>query len=430
MRQRLLSLGIWGTTTAGLALFAGCLEPPDISKAAAPDEATQSAPIMGGSTNVELKKKEEILVGLLDGKLDAKDIQKKLDKEFKDLDQGELERRLKAIKDALAGLDVQKGKPVRAGPERDMVMARFYFTERRFIEAGEHLSKILDADPEHPEARNLLARCFYFLGNPDRTLEELELRISQLDKKRATSGWDDRDAYEYVDALFLIGAAVLESPGTSRENLERGQRAWTKYLELAPNSEAAEKVKNGLVEIEAGLRGEGRLAQAQQVRAAAAMGQGQGVKGGAASFGGGGMGPAAKEADRVKNLPADASPFDRAMAELLDALDTRDPAGAQTALGKAKSIKPEDPDVLTSEARLKVQVGSIPEALELYGQIIKRYPDHMPAWHYMGMAHMMGGDPGQAAKTWEHIQQKDPAYFNQANLARRVEVAKRMAQGR
>ena len=110
--------------------------------------------------------------------------------------------------------------------------------------------------------------------------------------------------------------------------------------------------------IEAGLRGEGRLAQAQVAKAAAAMGTAQGVKGGAASFGGGGMGPTAKKADRVKNLPADASPFDRAVATMLDALDMRDAASALEAIAAAEQTQPKAPVVMTSKARARALLRS------------------------------------------------------------------------
>ncbi len=419
---------------AALVLTAGCLEPPNVGKAADPKTAESAAPIMGGATNAELQKKVAILEDFLDGKLTAEQVQKRLTKDFGNLDDETRTQRLKALQEALEGLGdgVGKGNPMPKGAKRDLIFARYYFTERRFIEAGELLSGILDQNPDHPEARILLARCFYFLGNPDRTLQELELRLQQLEKKRMGNpeGWNDRDAYEYVDALFLIGAAVLESPGTSRDNLEKGKRAWETYLQMAPNSTAVEKVKEGLAEIEAGLRGEGRLAQAQVAKAAAAMGSGQGVKGGAASFGGGGMGPEAKQADRVKNLPADASPFDRAVATMLDALDARDAATALEAIAAAEKIQPNAPVVMTSKARAMVVTGSIPEGLQLYGQIIKRHPDYVPAWHYMGMAHLMSGDPGQAASSWEQVQKLDAKYFADNNLARRVQVAKKMAQGR
>jgi len=411
-----------------------CLEAPGVGAAAAPEEAESRAPVMGGSTNTELKRKLDILEGLLDGTLTVQDVQKRIEKDFADLAPADREEKLKQLKETLAGLPqhLSTGKGMPKGPERDMVLAQFYFSERRFIESAELISRVLDVRSDYPEARNLLARCFFFLGNPDRTIQELEFRIAQLDKNQQARALSDSEGLEYLEGLFLIGAAVLESPGTSRENLERGKRAWENYLVAAPDSPQRPRVEEGLEEIRAGLRGEGRLAQAPTVRSATAMQAPQGVKGGAASFGGGEaqMGPAAKAGDRLKNLPADASPADKAIAGMLDALDGRDVAAATKFLTDAEALVPGEPVVLVGKGRLFVQTGKIPDALRLFGEIIKRNPDYMPAWHYNGMAHMMSGDPTQAVESWQTIRERDPAYFEANNLGQRIEVAKRMAQGR
>jgi Flp pilus assembly protein TadD len=108
----------------------------------------------------------------------------------------------------------------------------------------------------------------------------------------------------------------------------------------------------------------------------------------------------------------------------------RDALAAEIEIKKAASEQPDHPDVMTAEARLLVQTGEVEQSLRRYGEIIKRYPNHMPAWHYNGMAHMMSGDPAQAVKSWEHIQKADPGYFAANDLGRRVEVARRMQAGR
>ena len=418
------------SATLSLSLVASlaCHEPPPVGRAAAPERAEGHTSIMGGATNVELNAKVAILKALLDGKLTRNDLQKRIEKDFAHMSAEEKDKKLKILKEALGDLPptVGAGKPMADGPDRSMILARFYFAERRFIESSEHLTAVLDAAPAYNEARNLLARCFFFLGNPDRTIQELEVRMRQIEAKQKAGTMDEGDSMEYVDALFLIGAAVAETPGTSKQNLEKGKLAWEGYLKLAPESPSRERVLQGLEEIKQGLRGEGRLAQGPMRKAAQAGMGAQGVKGGSASFAGG---PAAKSADRVKNLPKDASPFDRAVAAGLDALDMRDIAKAQTALEEASKIKPGDPLVETGIARIWVQTGKVPEAMRKYGEIIKRNPDFMPAWHYYGMAHLMNNDPGQAAKSWEHIQKTNPDYFTKHNLARRVQIAKRMAQG-
>ncbi len=54
----------------------------------------------------------------------------------------------------------------------------------------------------------------------------------------------------------------------------------------------------------------------------------------------------------------------------------------------------------------------------------------MPAWHYVGMAHLMSNDPKQAAESWAHILKVNPAYAKEHALDRRIKVAQRMASGR
>jgi len=363
---------------------------------------------------------------MLDGKIDPRKAAAVIDKEFGDLDPDEQEKRVASLVEALkeaSGL-AKDGKV--AGPKRDMVIARLYFAERRFIEAGMLLSQVLDTDPIFPGARNLLARCFYFLGNPDRTIVELDYILNHPKQSK--------QADERLDALFLIGAAVVEQPGTSRQNLEKGLWAWDAYLKEAPDSPQRPQVEKGLEELRAGLRGEGRLAQAQIAKKQTAMSGGQSVTGGQASFQGAAGGPPGGRKgpppEHVKNLPPDATPFDRTVATALDALGNGDLAGAEKLLDQAATTQPNHPEVMVGLARVYVQTGRTDEGLRKYGETIKRYPDHMPAWHYNGMAHMMGNDPRQAAESWEHILKVDPAYAKKFSLDRRAKVARRMASGR
>lgn len=417
---------------AGLSLLSsGCLESPGVGRAAEPGQARSNAPVMGSSTtNEDLSKKVAILEGLLDGKMDAKAAAKSIDAAFGELPKEEQEKRIASLVQALqeAG-QASKGKAMPKGPARDMIIARMYFSERRFVEAATLLSKVLDQDPRFPGARNLLARCFFFLGNPDRTIAELEYILS--DPRQS------RDVDERLDAFFLIGAAVVEQPGTSQENLEKGRTAWESYLREAPESPQREQVEKGLEDIRAGLRGEGPLAQAAIVKQQAAMAGGQNVMGGSASFDGqpspgGPMGPPGdgKKPERVKNLPEGATPYQVAVAHGLDAMDLGDLAGAEQKLSEANGLKPRQAEVLVGLGRVYVQTGRYPEALQTFGEAIKLHPGYMPAWHYNGMAHMMSGDPKQAAASWQRILDEDPSYAQQFSLDKRIDVARRMAGGR
>lgn len=416
----------------GALLSVGCLEAPGVGRAAAPNVADQGAPVMGSSTtNSQVKAKVDILEDLLDGKIDPAQAADRIDQTFKDLSKEEQDKRLANLREALRELPgtTAKGRAMAQGPDRDMIFARLYFSERRFIDAATRLSRVLDVNPVYPGARNLLARCFFFLGNPDRTIQELQFIL-----KHPTQG---AERGERLDALFLLGAAVLESPGTSRANLQSGLDAWTAYLQEAPDSPQRPQVEEGLKTIEAGLRGEGRLAQGDALRKEATMDAPQNVMGGQASFRGqpapaGPGGPAAAGArpERVKNLPADASPYARSLATGLDALDRGDLATAESELKKAEAQKAKAPESLVGLGRVFVRSGRIDEALRTFGEAIKLHPDYMPAWHYNGMAHMMSGDPRQAAESWEHIMKADPAYAQKFSLDRRAAVARRAARGR
>lgn len=120
------------------------------------------------------------------------------------------------------------------------VQAEKLFEQQKFIESAKLLSKLLDQDPKLPGARNLLARCFFFLGNPDRSLEELQFVLSTAPLGTEAS----------LDALFLMGAVALEA-NLSDSNFKKGKKAWEVYLKVAPKSNLIEKVTTGLVEMRA-----------------------------------------------------------------------------------------------------------------------------------------------------------------------------------
>lgn len=410
---------------------AGCLEPPGVGRAADPGKAPGPAPWGSATTNSELEKKLSLLNDVLDGKITGENLVERVKKDWPDLTDEQRSRTLSGVTALIEDLQQsgQAGKPIAPGPDREMAVAQLYFSERRFIEAGTILSKILDEKPTYPNARNLLARCFFFLGNRDRTLVELEFVLSNPEQQK--------DKEEVLDALFLMGAAVAETPGMSRANLEKAKGAWETYKKLAPpESPMLAHIEKGMPDLEAGLRGEGPLAQplvpvnndeggddGSDSRGALGGGGGDGRP--AAATGGA---PQAAPARRVASLPKDATPLMRLIAEGWDALDVRDIATAEVKLNEAKKIEAKNPEVLTGLGRVYVQSGRIPDALQSFGEAIKVDENFMPAWHYNGMAHMMSGSPAQAVTSWEKIKQKDPAYFAQFNLDKRIEVAKRMSQ--
>jgi cytochrome c-type biogenesis protein CcmH/NrfG len=58
---------------------------------------------------------------------------------------------------------------------------------------------------------------------------------------------------------------------------------------------------------------------------------------------------------------------------------------------------------------------------------MKANPKYMPAWHYNGMANIMGGTPAEAVKSWQYVVDNDPAYAQKFQLDQRLQMAKRMA---
>ncbi len=423
-----MSRTVVAAALSALLVSAGCLSPPGVGRAADPAHADGPAPWGSATTNAELDKKVKLLNDILDGKLKPVDLPARVEKDWPKMSADERKKSLEGISDLMEDLKSagKAGTAIPPGPDRDMAMAQLYFGERRFIEAAELLSGILDKNPIYPGARNLLARCFFFLQNRDRTITELEFVLQDKEQQK--------DKNEVLDALFLMGAAVAETPGMSRENMEKGKHAWETYLQLAPDSPQKGQVEKGLKDIEAGLRGEGRLAQPLIPTSSAApadSGGRQAVMGGPAQpvpMGPGSAPPEEKES-RVAQLKPDATPAERELAEGLDALAERDlgtaeqklKAAADATTGRAQS------EARVGLARVYVQTGRIQDAVRGFGEVIKVDPDYMPAWHYLGMAHMMSGDPEQAASAWQKIVDKDPAYAQKFHLDQRIEVAKRMA---
>jgi thioredoxin-like negative regulator of GroEL len=318
----------------------------------------------------------------------------------------ELEKELALLNDILAGKvpfdqispllsrvvpkEIAKKIPIAQGPDRDIWIAELYFGERRFIESAHILSRLLDEKPKYPRARNLLARCFYFLGNPDRTSAELEYILTHQ------SG----DAEEVLDALFLMGAAALESTSASPKILKKGIGAWETYLKVAPQSELRQKVASGLGRLQAKLKEQHGFQNSKVVQK-----------------------PVTK---RVARLSSKASAQDRLRAEGLDAFDDNDLLLAEKKLKQNAAHVEQDPESATALARIYIKTGRVSEALARFIEVTKRFPGHVPAWHYKGMAHIMSGDPKQAVESWTKVVAKDPKYADEFKLHDRIAVAKSM----
>lgn len=239
-------------------LAAACLEQPTAGRAADPASASGPAPWGSATTNAELEVKLVLLEEFLDAQLTPAQLAARAEKAYPSLTVEQRNQQLQSISKLMTEFQqAGHGGMKITGLPRDMAKAELYFAERRFIEAATSLSRILDQDAVYPGARNLLARCFFFLQNRDRTIDELEFVLRHPEQ--------GKDKAEVLDALFLLGATVLETPGLPRELLERGKGAWEMYLQMAPDSAQRPQVEKGLEEMRAGLRGEGRLATAMTV---------------------------------------------------------------------------------------------------------------------------------------------------------------------
>jgi predicted Zn-dependent protease len=279
---------------------------------------------------------------------------------------------------------VSAAQPLTDEKQKHMIFAQLYFDERRFIEAGHQLSQLLDTAPHYPNARNLLARCFFFLGNQDRTVEELTF---VLDHKKA-------ERREILDALFLLGAAVLESQTPSKKSLNKGIEAWESYIKQAPSSPQKPTVEKGLSIMKKALT----------------------------------VPEGVKLNSRVAQLPVDASKADKLKAQALDLFDTASPKEALVPLQNALKEKVDDPELATALGRTYVRVSDVPKAQETFKSATSRHPDYMPAWHYQGMAFLLGGAPKKAVASWKHVLDNDPSYAAQFQLDRRIAVAEQMSQ--
>ncbi|MEW5853213.1 MAG: tetratricopeptide repeat protein [Myxococcota bacterium] len=364
---------------AALAL-ASCRPPPPVGRAADPTPKGPSPGSNVSSENAELLRK-----------VDA------LQKELKD-------------------------KP--KSTEVKLALGRLYYEAERFLDATLMFRQVIDDDPNNVEARKMLGNCFFFVGNPDLALQMHEEVLRQ----------NPND----VDSLFFRGAILLESKPQDKEALKKVEESWVKFLELTPGHMRRGELERQLEIVRQAIRGEivlgGPTGPARTEEQAVPAGDNQGVMGGASDFqggppaGGGGPGPRFKKGTRVPALAANASNLERRRAEALDALDEGRFFDAKTAAEAALQEASDDAELNVAKARAMTQLGEAQGAIRLYGEVIKKNPKYSPAWHYLGMAHMMGGDPKRAAQTWRELMEFDPGYASQHRLDQRAQMAERMAR--
>lgn len=136
------------------------------------------------------------------------------------------------------------------------------------------------------------------------------------------------------------------------------------------------------------------------------------------------------KADRLKNLPADAPPAEKAKAAALDMFDLGDLAGAEQALRGALEGTPGDEELTVALGRTLVQLGKGKDAITLFETYLKDHDKSVRTRHYLGMAYMMDERAKDAAAEWGKVIEIDPAYGSKYKLDQRRAAALAIAEGR
>jgi len=306
-----------------------------------------------------------------------------------------------------------------------MALGRLYYENERFVDAARMFRLALDEKPDENEARKLLANSLFFLGNPDTAIK--------LHEEALAANPNDSDA------MFFLGAILVESRPMDVESLKRAQGYWKRFILQAPTHPRRKELEEQIAVLDRAIKGEISLGRGEPQRAGnqqqvpeggeqGAMGGSKSFEGGPPPAGGGGAGPQFKKGTRVPALAVNATPTEKKRAEALDALDEGRFLDARNAAEAVLQASPDDLEVATARARSLVQLGEAENAIRAFGEVIKKRPNYAPAWHYLGMAHMMNNDAKRAAQTWKDLMEMDPAYAQQFRIPQRLQVAERMAQ--
>lgn len=253
--------------------------------------------------------------------------------------------------------------------EQQLSEAEFYFAERRFIESARLLSPLLDENPTYPRARNLLARCFFFLGNLGRALDELDYVVVN----------HAQDLGEVLDALYLQGAAVYGSDNVSDDHRRRAIKAWEMYLKVAHDSPHKEKVSQNLEHLKH---------------------------------------PGARKLQKSTATSGSSA---------IDAFDAGDLLVAEK-LFLERVNKKADPEGLTYLGRIYVRLQRMDESHAMLTKAVKIDSRYVAGWHYLGMANMMKQNTEGAVSAWQKVIELDPKYAQKHKLRDRILIAKGMGE--
>lgn len=365
----------------------GCQRAPALAPAA-DNLSPLELPPMGAQTyNDEMKRQLNLLDDLLDGRLNEQRLQKiknaMIQGENKGLSLNPSSDDQHFVKIFMKLPELVQGK-VFDKNEKSWLKAKFYFANRRFVEASLLMTEILRTRDD-PKVRIIRARTAFILGNPDFAVKELESVLNASHEKSP----------EYLEVLYLIGAMRYEAHDVDEARIKSGINAWTRYLALAELGKAEEEeIKKGLSELKNRLPG-------HQVFLAKAP-----------------IDPFLPDSRYSDDKNAIMNAFKD--EKLLLALELCEHFLKQN----------HDDDIATIKARILFKTGKVIEASQLFADIIAKNSQYAPAFHYQGMTFMFLGRPKEAILSWERAIALNQTYGDAHNLRQRIAIAKKMSEQR
>jgi tetratricopeptide (TPR) repeat protein len=134
-----------------------------------------------------------------------------------------------------APLDENRVAELRAAALKDsrdatprVQLGNLYFDSERYEEAAKWYTEALAITPTDVDVSTDLGITYYYRNQPDRALEQFE-RSLKIDPKHSKT---------------LLNIGVVRAWG--KQDLEGAAQAWERVLEVAPNSEEAQRAKQGL----------------------------------------------------------------------------------------------------------------------------------------------------------------------------------------
>jgi tetratricopeptide (TPR) repeat protein len=136
---------------------------------------------------------------------------------------------------AAPALDEKRAADLRAEADKNprdatprVQLGNLYFDSERFDDAEKWYAEALTINPNDVNVSTDLGITYYYRNQPDRALQQFE-RSLQIDPKHSKT---------------LLNIGVVRAWG--KQDLEGAAKAWERVLEVAPNSEEAQRAKQGL----------------------------------------------------------------------------------------------------------------------------------------------------------------------------------------